>query len=305
MQLLLLTSGLLADLSIVRSYGEAGKIRESKILGIRMRWLQKLKGFPQFFYVISHERSGTHFLINCIQLNTVTDLKYQSVGEWFGPFEETENQFNHIHKKFKSLNPKNHYILKSHCDRSLFELKYPPGKIVYIFRDYRDVLTSYFHFLKDGYLTWAQKHNPEISCGFPSSFSEFIHSPLSDFLRFNYSTNGDFSTPLERWENHVLNWIQYPSNNIRIVTYNQLSLEPKKTTQQLLDFLNLPQKETFTQPNFKNAYSVMPRKGIVGDWKNQCSPEDLAFLETHLSAQHALTDQFLGNLKPEMAQLHR
>lgn len=211
-----------------------------------MRWLGQFTAQPSFFYVVSHERSGTHFLINCIQLNTSVDLKYQSVGEWFGPYNRPRQQAKHIQKKFRSLHAKNHYILKSHCDRDLFSKFYVPGKVVYIFRDYRDVLTSYYHFLQDGYIDWFKTHNPALTQDWFTSFSDFIRQPLPDFLRFNYSLEGDFSTPLERWLNHVKQWIQYPSDDVKIITYNQLYLAPEATTQALLNFLDLPRNETFT-----------------------------------------------------------
>ncbi|NER78685.1 MAG: sulfotransferase domain-containing protein [Leptolyngbya sp. SIO1D8] len=257
-----------------------------------MHWLQRLGARPKFFYVISHERSGTHFLINCLKLNTSIDLKYQSAGEWFGPFEKSQAQFNHIEKKLSNLSSKNYYVLKSHCDRDLFEKAYLKGKIIYIFRDYRDVLTSYYHFLQDGYLDWAQQHNSDIKSVWFSNFSDFIRKPAPNFLRFNYSLHGNFSTPLERWDNHVMKWISSPSKNIQVVTYNQLYFDAEKTTRKLLKFLNLPCKRSFTHPNFENAYSVMPRKGIIGDWKNQLSTEDKAFLESAIANKLPLLNQF-------------
>lgn len=248
-----------------------------------MNWLQKFTNNPFFFYIISHERSGTHFLINCIQLNSPISLKYKPVGEWFGPFNQPQKRFDHIHEQFRSLKNNKYYILKSHCDRDLFEKCYRTGKVIYIFRDYRDVLTSYYNFLKGPYLDWARKHNPNIKPIWFSNFSEFIHMPVTPFLRFNYSLYGSFSNPIERWKNHVSGWIVNPPSNVFIITYNQLYLDPEGTTKRLMNWLDLPVKKTFTFPDLKNNYSIAPRKGIIGDWKNQIGPEDLAFLETKVA----------------------
>lgn len=257
-----------------------------------MRWFRSWKARPSFFYVVSHERSGTHFLINSIKLNTKTDLKYQSIGEWFGPFDRPDTQFEHIQKKRKSLNPKNYYVLKSHCDRALFNKIYPKGKTIYIFRDYRDVLVSYFHFLQEGYLDWFRKYNSSTPEPWFTDFSSFLRQPLPECLRLNYSLCGDFYDPCDRWINHVAQWIDNPPENSRIVTYNQLHKNTEEITKSLLDFLGIPSKESFIHPNFENAYTVMPRKGIVGDWKNYFSQEDIDFVESKISENGVLIDLF-------------
>ena len=243
-----------------------------------------------FFYVISHERSGTHFLINSIQMNTTAKLKYLSIGGWFGPYDQVKNRFDHIDKQFSLLEPGCSYIVKSHCDHDLFKFKYPQGKTVYICRDYRDVLVSYYHFLQDGHLLTAQQNNPEIPQIWFSNFSDFLKQPIPDFLRWHYSLYGNFSSPLERWLNHTLQWINAASKTVMIVTYNKLYSHTEETIQKTLDFLNLPCKQFFVRPSFENSYSVLPRKGIIGDWKNHFSIDDTAYLAPLVSAYHPYFD---------------
>ena len=58
------------------------------------------------FYIISHERSGTHFLINTIMLNAEIRRRFgigagagwgrHNIGEWFGPYDKPEQRFDHI-----------------------------------------------------------------------------------------------------------------------------------------------------------------------------------------------------------------
>lgn len=253
-----------------------------------MYWLRKAVTRPSFFYVISHERSGTHFSINCIKLNAASDLKYKPIGEWFGPFDQPQTQFKHIQEKMRSLHPKNHYILKSHCDKALFQKCYPKGKIIYIVRDCRDALVSYFHFLKESYIDWFRKYHPKTPAVWFTDFSDFIRQPVPEFLRWNYSLKGDFSTPIDRWMNHVSPWIEAPSQNMKIITYHQLHTQTETTTRELLAFLDLPAQDTFTHPTFDNAYTVVPRKGVVGDWQTHFSADDLAFLARKLEGSPAL-----------------
>jgi hypothetical protein len=224
-------------------------------------------------------------------MNSAIDLDYLSVGEWFGPYDQPQTQFEHIDRCFDSLSSDRHYILKSHCDRTLFERHYPKSKVIYIMRDYRDVLASYFHFLKDAHLDWARGHNPGISQLWFTTFSEFIQRPIPDFLRFNYSVYGNFSSPIERWLNHVLYWLRNPNDLIKIVTYRQLYLYAQETIQEILDFLKLPSQEVFTRPTFDNANSVMPRKGIIGDWKNHFTIEDADFLNAFILEYCPLFEQ--------------
>ena len=256
-----------------------------------MKDIQPSVDCSRFFYVISHERSGTHFLINSIRMNSAIDLEYRSVGEWFGPYNQPQTQFDHIGRCFDSLSSDRHYILKSHCDRALFEQRYPQSKVVYIMRDYRDVLVSYYHFL-DAHLDRARKHNPEISQLWFTTFSEFIRQPIPDFLQLNYSLYGNFSSPIERWLNHVLHWLSHPNEPIKIVTYRQLYLYAQETIQEILGFLELPSRKIFTRPTFDNAYSVMPRKGIIGDWKNHFAIEDADFLNAFILEYCPLIDQY-------------
>lgn len=254
----------------------------------------------RFLYVISHERSGTHFLINTIQLNSAVDLTYLSVGEWFGPYDRFSQQFQHLEERFASLNPNHCYILKSHCDRALFNAQYPRGKVVYIFRDYRDVLVSYYHFLRDAHLAWARQYNSSIPTVWFSTFSDFLRQPLPDFLRFNYSLDGQFYSPIERWLSHTIGWLNNRLKDIFIVTYNQLYCEAEETTRRLFAFLELPAKLTFTRPNFQNSYSVMPRKGIIGDWRNHFLPEDIMLLSPMVQPYLSLLDQFPWQVELEV-----
>ena len=257
-----------------------------------MAYLQKANAHPKFFYVVSHERSGTHFLMNCIQLNSQTNLNWLSVGEWYGPFGKPQTKFEHIRQKFEQINPEQPYMLKTHCDRDLFGHQYPDSKIVYIFRDYRDVLVSYYYFLKNLYIESARQRNPKIPPLWFESFSEFIRQPLPDFLRLNYSSSGNFSLPIERWLNHVIKWLDDPPENILVVTYNQLYYDGEKTTRKILKFLDLPQRAVFTRPTLESSHSVMPRKGIVGDWKNHFSLDDTTFLEPLVLEYLPLLNQY-------------
>jgi hypothetical protein len=58
------------------------------------------------FYVISHERSGTHFLINSLNRNLLLRVGWgmgrgagrgwNNIGEWFGLYHDNARRFDHI-----------------------------------------------------------------------------------------------------------------------------------------------------------------------------------------------------------------
>ena len=232
---------------------------------------------PDFiFYVISHERSGTHFLINTILGNTFTKQKICHIGEWFGPYDKSEDRFLHINNsnsKWKELHRETS-IVKSHCDRELFEAVYQKAKVIYVLRDPRDTLTSWFHYLnRDEYY----RNNPVVSDHRCKSFSEFLTRPISPFLRYSYSLHGNFSNAAERWASHVSGWLDMPDT--LVVRYEDVHQDYKSVLGQICEFLGLHPRRKTRSIGLHDAPSILPRKGIVGDWKNTFSASDEAFVQ--------------------------
>lgn len=80
------------------------------IVGLRLRLTHKLRTAKQrawsklldflspdlLFYIISHERSGSRFVMNTILRNTYIKQNWHNIGEWFGPYDNPANRFAHI-----------------------------------------------------------------------------------------------------------------------------------------------------------------------------------------------------------------
>ena len=228
------------------------------------------------FYVISHERSGTHFLINTILANAYIRWGYHTIAEWSGPYDEPSSRFAHI-DAFNATSEQAYReaaIIKSHCERSLFDARYKKAKVVYILRDPRDTLTSWFHHVNNDRF---QRANPQASDCRCQPFSEFLRRPISSpWLKYGYSLHGDFSNVAERWASHVSGWLAAPGT--LVVRYEELKRDYKAVLKRVSDFLGLRLKIRTRAMGLHDLPSVLPRKGIIGDWRNVFTQADKVFL---------------------------
>ncbi|XP_051024721.1 sulfotransferase 2B1-like [Acomys russatus] len=149
------------------------------------------------------------------------------------------------------------------------------ARVVYMARNPKDVLVSYYHFHRiAGFL-------PN-----PGSFEEFV----DEFLE----GTGFFGS----WFDHVKGWLGLQKDlNLIFITYEELKQEPRPTIQKLSEFLGrtLGPKEVDTilehcsfsfmsESNMVNysllgkeimdqSQSKFLRKGVVGSWKEHFTPE--------------------------------
>jgi hypothetical protein len=228
------------------------------------------------FYVISHERSGTHFLINTIRGNTYVRQGWHVIHEWFGPYDEPANRFAHIDAFNATWEQayREGAIIKSHCDRLLFDARYKRAKTIYVLRDPRDTLTSWFHYLNSDTFHRCNSQVGDHRC---QSFSEFLRRPVSPWLRYGYSLCGDFSNVVERWASHVSGWLTMP--DVLIVRYGDLKRDYKAVLERVSDFVGLRLRVRARPVSLHDAPSVLPRKGIIGDWKSLFTQADETFLQ--------------------------
>jgi hypothetical protein len=229
------------------------------------------------FYVISHERSGTHFCINTILKNTFLRPGYHIIPEWFGPYDRPEERFEFI-KEF-NRNWHGHReksaVIKSHCERSLFEKVYRREKVIYVLRDPRDVMNSWFHYLnRDTF----HKYNPQAGCQYCNSMSEFLRRPSGNWLRYGSSLEGNFTNVVERWASHVSGWLTAPDT--LVVRYEELKREYKKVLLKMASFLDIIQRPIKRPVGLYDGDAILPRKGMVGDWQNFFGPGDEAFIRS-------------------------
>lgn len=245
------------------------------ILGLQFRCQAAQKGWPKIL-VVSHERSGTHFVMNSLALNfgyvaspwmnmdwelgvnfhssfAFETLMSNFSGQWIGNIFKTHHEFGFF----------SDWI---HKFRNEF-------KIIYMVRDVAPVLRSYQRFL----LTTDWFEGPKIS-----SPSEFIRAnPVGGLTRFQYRYA---ETMTHRWCNHVQGWLQggqsLGTNCFMPVLYSSLNDTFESTMHELAAFIGLPLPQQIVKPDrFANVVypSDLPQHPLEGFPLNKA---DHAFLET-------------------------
>jgi len=220
--------------------------------------------------VVTHERSGTHLLINII--NYDYDGRFRTIG-WMGENEIPFTIDKYKQRYYRDITSSAYRVgevCKSHhqveFSQPYIDFIFDKYKVIYVKRDVKDVLFSYYKFIKssvDG------KDFPNID--------EWIFSKPDDIAK--KFINPYFPDPhvivepdtyIDRWKKHLDGWMKF-ENDILVVSYeeilgNYIDVKPKienwvgKKVVDSLSILNDPK-----YPNFK------PDKGIVGQHKEVMS----------------------------------
>ena len=230
---------------------------------------------PAPFYVAAHERAGSHFVINTLIENAVVHPEYYTVPEWAGPYDSRkQNQFREI-DSLRTLwpeAPRRISIIKTHADRELFDLRFPAAKSVYMLRDPRDTLVSFFYFFQDPSM---RTHRWAAHMQF-SSLAEFLRRPLSPYFRFAYSLRGEGRNVADRWAGHVKGWLGAPDTIV--IRYEELKEDYRSVLRRLAGFLGVDLLPFSSPVGLHDRYSFAPRKGEIGDWRSHFTPEDEAIV---------------------------
>lgn len=188
--------------------------------------------------IVSHERSGTHFLIDSIRKNFRNAIfpairpSYSSVENLFLPHDKNVTRkfydflFNESSKEgiklFKThLLPmefeialKNEDYFSDIRDREIVSYLYNYTPKVYIKRDVHDLLVSLFHYMKNGGgLQVAMRERIA-----DISFSEFIRLPNYHIMPCRSFSEIDKNL-ITYWANHVKQW---QKKEVVLITFEEL-----------------------------------------------------------------------------------
>jgi hypothetical protein len=208
--------------------------------------------------VCSHERSGTHFLINSLAKNSAYRnnpyLDYDSKP--LGSF----HNFHHgadAASFFQKLHDKNcASIVKSHFAAPFFrdsdgKLVTGPCKIVYIVRNPFDVMLSYHGLVQ--HFPWHEGPKPTRVLNFVTA------APEGRMLRYQWQ---QADTLITRWKAHVTGWYdmaaEYPAN-ILFVRYQDLDCRHADEMKRILTFLGCEAPAQVERPDrFLRTIQVPP-----------------------------------------------
>lgn len=226
-------------------------------------------------YLISHERSGTHLAINLCFRNLYILQAFHDFAHWTGPYENPLDASAHwqsVARRWPEILTAGG-VVKSHCEAEVWRRFLPKTNVLYVLRDLRDTLVSFFH-----YLNRDESHgnNPGRETLRSGSFQEFLRRPLDDFLQFGFSIEGGAANVAERWAKHVRGWLDMPG--IVVLRYESLLSDYRTCMYQVASRVRIWPKLKMSPYSFGEKGAILPRKGVVGDWSEYFSEEDLDFL---------------------------
>ncbi|XP_071775629.2 sulfotransferase family 5A, member 1 [Centroberyx gerrardi] len=176
-------------------------------------------------------------------------------------------------------------VITTHLPQHLLgpALQGSKAKVIYVSRNPKDVIVSYYHFHK------MAKFLPE-----PGSFQDFLNRFLEGTSQYG------------SWFDHVKGWTGQTAtmNNLLHITYEEMSLDLGSAIERVSSFLQCPLLEEevgncLKHCSFSNMrdnrmvnYTLIPeeimdhnrgsfmRKGKIGDWKNMFTDEQNHFFES-------------------------
>jgi len=190
--------------------------------------------------VVSHERSGTHLTLNSLNENNCVNVPTND--------RNTVNEF--------LIDYKGNRILKSHHSAEWFDdWVFDSYNVVYVKRNLFDTLNSMYFYCK---------RHPSLFGNF-DTIDDFVWKtpdPSKDVYSFNNQ-----SSFIDRILNHRLSF-----ENKKVIEVNyEIIVNDYNSFRNIMNSHNIPSKDK--KPKMGEGQYVSPRKGIVGDYKNNMSPE--------------------------------
>lgn len=190
--------------------------------------------------VVSHERSGTHLTLNSLHESNCVNVPTND-----------RNIVNGFLYNYKGKR-----ILKSHHSAEWFDdWVFDSYNVVYVKRNLFDTLNSMYFYCK---------RHPNIFGNF-GTIDEFVwETPDSskDVYSFNHQSNF-----IDRILNHR---ISFENKKIIEVDYETI-VNDYNSFRETMDIYDIASRDR--KPNMGEGQYVSPRKGIVGDYKNNMSSE--------------------------------
>jgi hypothetical protein len=225
--------------------------------------------------VISHERSGTHFLMNALaKCYGYVVTPWINFDHWpvnlnfYAP-----RQVAQFFAQFKSHNLAN--IVKSHHSFAFFEKVVADVladfTVFYIYRDPRDVMVSFWRFLHH----WPWHEGPRVE-----TCREFIRTaPCGQMMRYQYCQE---ETVLHRWRSHVDGWTLGVPAELRqrviLVRFEDLLGDYERVVRGFASVIG-DQPARIERPS-RDENVVLASKGEAGSYRGHFDQSDLAFFRS-------------------------
>lgn len=232
--------------------------------------------------IVTHERSGTHLLINSINYKNNGD--FISMG-YIPPSSELFTMDKYITQVKRNVRYNNYdadVVYKSHHQVEFFEdiidELFERYKVIYVKRNPKDVLISYYYFLN-------KKQNP--IKGFPHFKDWIFMNPEKIGLSF-VDENPDphvIIQPknyIDRWFLHLNGWMKY-KNRFLTVEYENMLNDFNNQKIIIEDYLGQKISDNLPDRNDKKLPNFVPNKGIIGYHKEFMDEELIKKIDEELN----------------------
>ena len=219
--------------------------------------------------VASHERSGTHFLINAIAANfgydtAQIDLDLSTGFSLKDPEVAYVSLAQHRGRRVQRIFKSHHgYPLLRQLAQDLLE----EFHLLYIIRDGRDVMTSFWRYLNSLAPGWGPR---------TESIGDFMRAtPAGGILQYQHRRS---PTMLQRWIDNTASWgaADLP---VTIITYEELYRDFNAVIARIACILG--KTPAIVERPGLDAPSSLPWKGIIGNWRGYFTDEDIVYFESH------------------------
>lgn len=235
-----------------------GLLKRSKAIGTAMskQAYQKLHGQPseQTILVAGCQRSGTNMLMDMLDLSFSTDVFHERDSRAFDNYQMREQSIIHS-LKARSLAPT--FVIKTLCELETIpqlQLTLAPAKVVWIYRDYRDVVNSMLKSFRN-----QAKQITRLSSGEDDSWwgKGLSLENLTLLQRLVTEDISDADAAALQW--YVRNSLLFELDlladaNVLLINYEQLVTEPQSVLADVFAFCNLNYESQFGEQIF--AHSV-------------------------------------------------
>ncbi|KAK3802739.1 hypothetical protein RRG08_002001 [Elysia crispata] len=218
----------------------------------------------------SYPKSGCHWLWECIRylILGVSDVHKTT---------DKESSMIELNTRENIEALESPRVLNNHAffDEQPADLKTKGLKIVFVYRNIKDVAVSYYH-----------HHTRDKTYKYSGTFSQYLQRFESGLV-----DSGSVFEYLQNWESGIK---ANPSLKVHILSYEEMNEDPVRELGRLSDFLGTNRdgdflqmvametsldamrikKEKVTSFVDENGQPIMYRKGKVGDWVNHFNTEE-------------------------------
>lgn len=260
---------------------EASKIDMHETLNVNLQSQIRLslsRDIQQQLMVCSHERSGTHFLMNTLGeatnycANPWLNFDLHPLGahiNFFSPVSIKEFIESCANLKVNGQKACNASIIKSHFPLSNLGIaNEAPLKIIYIWRDPSETLISYWRYMH----RWPWNEGPKTKTPLELAKAK----PSGQSQRYQ---SRNYNNYFERWAAHVSEGVRHcaENRNAICISYQNLLRNHTKTTEEVCNKLNIELTKNPVIPdrasNTIKGESLSIRPSDNDELKSYCTEE--------------------------------